>query len=196
MMTIKLRLNLDPLDPHIGMRIRMRRSEVGMTQEMLAERINVGRVQMRKYEIGENRVAASTLWKIANALGVAPGYFFQGYTTSGTSAEMPPDVTARISIATLRLMDEIDALPRNQRVAVRRVVQSMQNPGAPAPGEVDEDEDVAIEAVAPARPAQRKLSAGPGNPASGATTAGRAAQERAAHRGAKKGGTASSTRKR
>lgn len=67
-----------PTDIHVGLRIRMRRREAGMTQEGLAELLGITFQQVQKYERGANRVSASRLQAIANALGEPIAYFFEG----------------------------------------------------------------------------------------------------------------------
>merc|ERR1712173_401979 len=59
-----------PVDVHVGKRIRHRRWLVGMTQQQLAERVGIKFQQIQKYETGANRVSASRLWDIADALDV------------------------------------------------------------------------------------------------------------------------------
>ena len=71
--------NADPIDRHVGARVRERRQEQGMTQNMLGRRIGVTFQAVQKYETGAIRIAASTLYRIGEALGVSPGYFFEGY---------------------------------------------------------------------------------------------------------------------
>lgn len=56
-------------DAAMGMRVRARRLEIGMSQERLAELLGVTFQQVQKYEKGVNRIAASRLWDIAHALG-------------------------------------------------------------------------------------------------------------------------------
>jgi transcriptional regulator with XRE-family HTH domain len=51
---------------------------LGLTQHQLAERIGVSYQQANKYETGLNRVSAGRLYQLAQALGVAVGYFFEG----------------------------------------------------------------------------------------------------------------------
>lgn len=67
-----------PVDQHVGSRVRLRRQLLGMSQEALGERIGVSFQQVQKYERGTNRVGASRLVKIADALEVTPSYFFEG----------------------------------------------------------------------------------------------------------------------
>jgi transcriptional regulator with XRE-family HTH domain len=67
-----------PVDAHVGKRIRHRRWMVGMTQQQLADRVGIKFQQIQKYETGMNRVSASRLWDIADALEVSIAFFFEG----------------------------------------------------------------------------------------------------------------------
>jgi transcriptional regulator with XRE-family HTH domain len=67
-----------PVDRHVGLHIRMRRKSLGMSQEVLAEAIGVTFQQVQKYERGANRVSASRLWEIAQALGTPVSDFYDG----------------------------------------------------------------------------------------------------------------------
>jgi transcriptional regulator with XRE-family HTH domain len=67
----------DPIDRYVGSRIRARRLGLRMSQTKLGEAIGVTFQQIQKYENGTNRVGSSNLFKIAKALGVDVGYFFQ-----------------------------------------------------------------------------------------------------------------------
>lgn len=68
----------DPIDKHVGERIWRRRREVGLSRRALGELVGIGLKQVNKYETAVNRVSAGRLFDIAAALGVAPGYFFEG----------------------------------------------------------------------------------------------------------------------
>jgi transcriptional regulator with XRE-family HTH domain len=67
-----------PVDRHVGVRIRMRRKELGVSQERLAESLGITFQQVQKYERGANRVSASKLWEIASALKTPVAYFYDG----------------------------------------------------------------------------------------------------------------------
>ncbi|WP_040610878.1 helix-turn-helix domain-containing protein [Oceaniovalibus guishaninsula] len=67
-----------PVDVHVGKRIRHRRWMVGMTQQQLAQKVGIKFQQIQKYETGMNRVSASRLWDIADALDVPVAFFFEG----------------------------------------------------------------------------------------------------------------------
>lgn len=60
----------------IGKRISLRRQELGLTQEALAERIEVTCQQVQRYEYGKNRLNVEKLQRIARALAVPTAYFF------------------------------------------------------------------------------------------------------------------------
>ena len=67
-----------PVDAHVGKRIRHRRWMVGMTQQQLADKVGIKFQQIQKYETGMNRVSASRLWDVADALGVSISFVFEG----------------------------------------------------------------------------------------------------------------------
>ena len=67
-----------PVDVYVGKRVRHRRWLVGITQQQLAEQVGIKFQQIQKYETGANRVSASRLWDISEALSVPVSYFFAG----------------------------------------------------------------------------------------------------------------------
>lgn len=75
----------DPVDVHVGARIRTRRLLIGMNQETLAKALGLTFQQVQKYEGGANRVSASRLAEIANVLGVSISYFFTDLDTAGAA---------------------------------------------------------------------------------------------------------------
>lgn len=71
-----------PIDIHVGRRLRARRRLLGVTQETLANAVNIKFQQIQKYESGANRVSASRLWALGKALDVPVSYFFDGMNGS------------------------------------------------------------------------------------------------------------------
>ncbi len=67
----------NPIDIHVGSRVRLRRMLVGMSQEKLGEKLGLTFQQVQKYEKGTNRIGASRLFTIANILGVEVQFFFE-----------------------------------------------------------------------------------------------------------------------
>jgi transcriptional regulator with XRE-family HTH domain len=68
----------NPIDKHVGGRVRMQRMMLGMSQEKLGDAIGLTFQQVQKYEKGANRISASRLQQIADVLGVPVTYFFDG----------------------------------------------------------------------------------------------------------------------
>ncbi|MHC1546941.1 helix-turn-helix domain-containing protein [Phyllobacterium sp. K27] len=66
----------NPVDVHVGARIRLRRNMIGLSQEKLGESLGITFQQIQKYEKGMNRVGASRLQAIANVLNVPVTFFF------------------------------------------------------------------------------------------------------------------------
>ena len=77
----------DPVDVHVGARVRTRRLLIGMNQETLAKALGLTFQQVQKYEGGANRVSASRLSQIADVLGVPISYFFSDLEPDGADAE-------------------------------------------------------------------------------------------------------------
>ena len=72
----------DAIDGHVGSRIRARRIGLQMSQADLGRALGVTFQQVQKYENGSNRVGASTLFRVATALGMSLDYFFEGLPAS------------------------------------------------------------------------------------------------------------------
>ncbi len=107
-----------PVDVHVGKRVRHRRWLVGMTQQQLAENVGIKFQQIQKYETGANRVSASRLWDIADALGVEVSFFFEGIeggqnSSKDASGKLPADLLG--DKEALDLVRSYFAIPENQR---------------------------------------------------------------------------------
>ena len=76
-----------PVDVHVGKRVRHRRWMVGMTQQQLGDIVGIKFQQIQKYETGMNRISASRLWDIAQALDVSISFFFEGFESEEVAAE-------------------------------------------------------------------------------------------------------------
>jgi transcriptional regulator with XRE-family HTH domain len=68
----------NPIDKHVGSRLRMRRKMLGMSQEKLGEALKITFQQVQKYEKGTNRISASRLQHISHILQVPVPFFFEG----------------------------------------------------------------------------------------------------------------------
>ena len=106
------------VDTHVGKKIRQRRWLIGMTQQNLAEIVGIKFQQIQKYETGANRVSASRLWDISEALGVPASFFFEGIKSSATTdgeteCKLPDDLMG--DKEALDLVRSYYAIPENQR---------------------------------------------------------------------------------
>ena len=70
------------IDLHVGRRLRRRRRLMGMTQQQLADMVGIRFQQIQKYECGANRMTASRLFELSNALSIPVQYFYDGLPTS------------------------------------------------------------------------------------------------------------------
>ena len=106
-----------PVDVHVGKRVRHRRWLIGMTQQQLAEQVGIKFQQIQKYETGANRVSASRLWDIAEALDVPVAFFFEGLDEHEKAQSDHPAVPADImgDKEALDLVRSYYAIPENQR---------------------------------------------------------------------------------
>ena len=107
------------VDVHVGKRIRQRRWLVGMTQQKLAEAVGIKFQQIQKYETGANRVSASRLWDIADALEVDVSFFFEGLKAEAekAKADSASDVPADMmgDKEAMDLVRSYYAIPEKQR---------------------------------------------------------------------------------
>lgn len=85
--------NNNAVDVHVGKRIRLRRTLLGMSQEQLGNALNITFQQVQKYERGANRVSASRLWDISQIVDVPISYFFEDMSDTTIKAS-PRKMTA------------------------------------------------------------------------------------------------------
>ena len=90
----------NPIDVHVGGRVRLRRTLLGLSQEKLGEAIGLTFQQVQKYERGANRIGASRLFDLSRVLDVPVGYFFD---------DMSDDVAARSPRQIRGLVEEPEA---------------------------------------------------------------------------------------
>jgi transcriptional regulator with XRE-family HTH domain len=110
----------NPVDRHVGLRIRLRRKELGVSQERLADSIGLTFQQIQKYERAANRVSASKLWEVAQALDAPVAYFYDGL--DGPSDEAGPSRTSAVHdfLLTPEGLELATLFPKILRPRVRR----------------------------------------------------------------------------
>jgi transcriptional regulator with XRE-family HTH domain len=82
----KMTAEPNPVDKHVGGRVRMRRIMVGMSQDTLGKKLGLTFQQIQKYEKGTNRIGASRLQQISEILGVPVAFLFEGLPGPKSSA--------------------------------------------------------------------------------------------------------------
>ena len=81
-------LHPNPVDIHVGKRVRLRRTLLGISQEKLGKAINLTFQQVQKYERGTNRIGSSRLYQLSQVLDIPVSYFFD---------DLPIEITAKKS---------------------------------------------------------------------------------------------------
>ena len=131
----------DPIDIHVGSRMQLRHTLMGMMKEQLAKSIGVSFQQVQKYERGLNRLSASRLFDVCQALGVSITYFFEDVpedTLRGrkrnTEVTEPAALGGRGRRPSGDLMNKTESLelvrsywhmPANQREKVRALIDTL-----------------------------------------------------------------------
>ena len=108
----------NPIDKHVGSRVRMRRMMLAMSQEKLGDALGLTFQQVQKYEKGINRIGAGRLFEVANILGVPISFFYEDVGANATAtgfaeSEEPPPVMEflssgeglQLSLAFMRIKD-------------------------------------------------------------------------------------------
>jgi transcriptional regulator with XRE-family HTH domain len=114
----------NPVDLHVGARIRLRRRMQGVSQEKLADALGLTFQQVQKYERGANRVSASKLYEIATALQAPVSYFFDGLadpsTDEGGVARPSDEQTVHAFLMTAEGLELAKLFPGLPRGRIRR----------------------------------------------------------------------------
>ena len=119
------------VDVHVGKRIRHRRWMIGMTQQQLAEKVGIKFQQIQKYETGANRVSASRLWDIAEAMETPVSFYFEGLTeVRPDAAVVEGDILA--DKEALQLVRAYYAMPENQRRQIFELARVLSSASAAA----------------------------------------------------------------
>ena len=92
--------NNNAIDLHVGKRLRLRRTLLGMSQEQLGAELNITFQQVQKYERGANRISSSRLWEVSQILDVPVSYFFDEMSDDTAAARSTDDVPEGLAEAT------------------------------------------------------------------------------------------------
>ena len=116
----------DPVDIHVGGRVRALRIASGLSQAALGERIGLTFQQVQKYERGTNRISASALFGIGRVLHVPVAYFFDQMPDEIAGSDAVPDVAAPgLSRVHLELIRDFNRIPEGPaREHARKLIRA------------------------------------------------------------------------
>jgi transcriptional regulator with XRE-family HTH domain len=139
----------DPIDVHVGSRVRLRRNMLGISQEKLGEALGLTFQQVQKYERGANRIGASRLHQLSRVLDVPVSFFFDDVdpvrapAIPGGFAEPPAEAFDADPLRRQETIELVEAYYRIADPSVRRRLQELAKalaaaeqppPVAPSPG--------------------------------------------------------------
>ncbi len=118
----------NPVDIHVGGRVRIRRKFLGLSQTDLADSLGLTFQQVQKYERGTNRISASKLFEISRTLKVPVAYFFDGYSGSNADegfSESQAEQSVNGFLMTTEGIEIAEAFPRIKNAKFRRKVMEL-----------------------------------------------------------------------
>ena len=112
----------NPIDVHVGLQVRLRRKELKISQEKLADSLGLTFQQVQKYERGSNRISASKLYEIARTLKVSIAWFFEGLGDPATvEADADAGGASAFAHGFLLTQDGVDLANLFPKIPERRV---------------------------------------------------------------------------
>ncbi|MEM6383357.1 MAG: helix-turn-helix transcriptional regulator [Pseudomonadota bacterium] len=132
----------NPIDAHVGARLRMRRMMLSISQERLGEALGVSFQQVQKYEKGTNRIGAGRLQEVAHHLQVPISYFYDempgaqkqtGFAETGVSYVSDLLTTSDGVDLTRAFLKIKDAKVRRRVVDLVKAIADQEDPGADKP---------------------------------------------------------------
>ena len=139
----------NPIDVHVGQRLRQRRVLAGLSQEKLARMVGITFQQVQKYERGANRIVASRLYQLANVLDVPVSYFFEEISEEAANDDAEPqeslvgeDALSHDIMAERETLELVRIYYSIENETVRRrafdLLRALSNRNAPSIDDIDE----------------------------------------------------------
>lgn len=116
----------NPIDIHVGGRVRLRRMILGMSQERLGELIGLTFQQVQKYERGANRIGASRLYDLSRVLNVPIQFFYDDMSTE--TAEQSPRLRAGLREEPAEPNIDADPMKRRETLELIRAYYRIRDP--------------------------------------------------------------------
>lgn len=112
------------MDVHIGGRIKLRRFQIGMSQERFAAEIGVARQQVDKWERGENRLTGGRIYDISLTLNVHPGWFFDDFAGGVPQADAAAGMKDLMTPEMVQLASSFRMLTLDQRRNIKAIMEA------------------------------------------------------------------------
>jgi len=119
--------NNNAIDLHVGKRVRLRRTLLGLSQEQLGAELNITFQQVQKYERGTNRISASRLWDVSQILDVPVVYFFDDMSEA-TMRSSPRRVARGVDSGVGEGGDHKDPMARRETLELVRAYYTIEQP--------------------------------------------------------------------
>jgi transcriptional regulator with XRE-family HTH domain len=116
----------NPIDAHVGARVRLRRTLLGMSQEKLGEAIGLTFQQVQKYERGANRIGASRLFDLSRVLEVPVSFFFDEMPDN--AASQSPRMMINGMVEEIALEAENDPMTKRETLELVRAYYKISDP--------------------------------------------------------------------
>ncbi len=113
---------MQAIDRYVGQKIKWHRIQQGLSQQALAQKVDISYQQLHKYENGTNSVSASRLAELANALNTRPSSFFEGYEDDGGDVKLIDSESQRQQMLLVKYFSRIRS--SKQREAIQNVIRS------------------------------------------------------------------------
>lgn len=114
-----------PIDCHVGARLRQARLAQGLSQDALAQQLDLSFQQVQKYESGANRISASKLWLIAGIVGQPVEWFFADLPAGDETTPPEQPVRRRPSRSGFVLLQTYETLSPIHRDAVAKLARTL-----------------------------------------------------------------------
>ncbi len=122
-----------PVDLHVGKRLRHRRWMTGMTQQQLANAVGIKFQQIQKYESGANRISASRLYDLSQALDIEVSFFFEGLNedkeVNGQTGLKPDLFTDKETLELVRAYYALEETPRRRLLELTKALSQSDSDG-------------------------------------------------------------------
>ncbi|MEO0034255.1 MAG: hypothetical protein RLZZ501_278 [Pseudomonadota bacterium] len=118
----------NPIDIHVGARMRLRRTLLGLSQEKLGEAIGLTFQQVQKYERGSNRIGASRLFDLARVLDVPVSYFFDDLPAEAAASSPAAVIAGTVAVAPSASPPDQDPMTRRETLELVRAYYRITDP--------------------------------------------------------------------